>query len=152
MWWCVRTTLDYVIFMSKLPSCQVAIYCIVRGQLFLSLLTSPKNTFFSKGLFSETARLDLSIEPIKFQYLCKNALELIRLWRPVPILRSDIVGISGSKILFSPPLRIWFTQTSNTPGWSVKCSFRLLFIHNDENHSWCTEREFLKLFYDHCCF
>ena len=35
-----------VIFTSKVPSCQLAIYWVLRGQLFLSLITSPKNNFF----------------------------------------------------------------------------------------------------------
>ena len=37
-----------VIFASKVPSCQAAIYWVLRGQLFLSRITSPKSTFFQK--------------------------------------------------------------------------------------------------------
>ena len=41
-------TSNDVIFTSKVPLCQVAIYWVLRGELFLSLTTSPKNTFFQK--------------------------------------------------------------------------------------------------------
>ena len=34
----VCTTFDDVIFMSKVPSCKLAIYWVLRGQLFLSLI------------------------------------------------------------------------------------------------------------------
>ena len=64
IWWCVHTPLYDVIFTSKFPSCWVAIYWVLRGQLFLSLITSPK-TFFSKvRLVSETARSNISKQPI----------------------------------------------------------------------------------------
>ena len=52
--WRVRPTPDDVIFASKVPSCQVAIYWVLRGHWFLSLVTSPKNTFIQKfDLFLE---------------------------------------------------------------------------------------------------
>ena len=77
IWWRVRTTSDDIIFTSKVPCCQLAIYWVLRGQLFLSLITSP--IFFSKvRLVSETTRSDISREPIKVSISCKNALELIR--------------------------------------------------------------------------
>ena len=71
MWWRVRTTSDDVIFTSNVPSCQVAIYWIVRGQLFLFLITSPKITFSKVWLVSETAQSDLSKEPIKVSICIK---------------------------------------------------------------------------------
>ena len=72
IWWCVRTTSDDVIFKSKVPSCQVAIYWILKIQFFLSIMTSPKNTFFKVRLIPDSTWSDLSKEPIKSGYLCRN--------------------------------------------------------------------------------
>ena len=72
IWWRVRTTSDDVIFTSNVPSHQVAIYWILKIRFFLSVITSP--IFFSKvRLIPDSARSDLSKEPIKSGYLCKNA-------------------------------------------------------------------------------
>ena len=65
IWWCVRTTSNEVIFMPKFSPCQVAIYWVLRGQLFLSLITSQKHFFSKVRLVSETSRSDISRESIK---------------------------------------------------------------------------------------
>ena len=52
---------------------------LLQGTRFISPITSPKNNFSKVRLVSETARQYISKEPIKSQYVCTNALELIRL-------------------------------------------------------------------------
>ena len=72
IWWRVCTTSNDVIFTSKVPSCQVAIYWILKVRFFLSIMTSP--IFFSKVRFiTDSDRSDISKEPIKSDYFCKNA-------------------------------------------------------------------------------
>ena len=70
IWWRGRTSLDDVIFTSKLSSFQLAIYWVLRGQFFLSLVTSPKIPL-KIWLVSETARSGLLKEPIKV-IICVN--------------------------------------------------------------------------------
>ena len=47
-----------------------------QNPIFLSVITSPKNTFSKVRLFSDSARSDLSKEPIKSEDLCKNAKKI----------------------------------------------------------------------------
>ena len=65
IWWRVRTTSDDVTFTLKVPSCQVAI--LDRQNPIISFRhNSTKKYFFSKvRLVSDSARSDLSKEPIK---------------------------------------------------------------------------------------
>ena len=62
--WYVRTPFYYVIVTSRVSFCQLSIYWILRGQLFLSFITWPK--IFLKFLtFSEKVGSDLPKEPIQ---------------------------------------------------------------------------------------
>ena len=63
--WRVRTNSDGVIFMSEVLSCQLAMYWVLRVQLFISLITSTKNIFSKVELVSGKTRSDISKKPIK---------------------------------------------------------------------------------------
>ena len=48
-----------------------------QNPIFLSVINSQKNTSFQKfDLFPGSDRSDLSKEPIKSEYLCKNAKKI----------------------------------------------------------------------------
>ena len=96
IWWRAPTTSNDVIFMSKVPSCQLSTYLIHRIQLFLSLITSPKK--HSKvWLVTDSAQSDFYKEPIKGSYFCKNVSELIR---SVMNVHSNTLFIILSDFLF----------------------------------------------------
>ena len=68
---------DDVIVLYFWSYCQVTIYWVLRDQIIISPITSPKSIFRNLNVVSDSARMGLSIEPIKIWGLCKKALELI---------------------------------------------------------------------------
>ena len=83
--WRIRTPFYDIILTYICPFFQINIYWVLRGQIFLSHITSPKKFFFSKpGVASDSARRDLFKYPIKIWVWCKSALDLILSLRSVP--------------------------------------------------------------------
>ena len=72
IWWCVGTTSDEILFSSKVPSCKLAIYWVLRGQLFIYLINLP-NHFSKVLLVIDQAWSDLSRYPIKLVLVWKFA-------------------------------------------------------------------------------
>ena len=65
IWWRVCTTSNDVIFTSNVPSCQVAIYWILKIRFFFLSQLHQKYFFSKVRLIPDSTRSDLSKEPIK---------------------------------------------------------------------------------------
>ena len=74
--WRVHKTSDYVIFTSKVPSYQVAIYWVLRGQIFLSVKTSSRKIKSSTCFWNSLVRYFQRAN--KNYQVWKNVLGLIR--------------------------------------------------------------------------
>ena len=56
---------------------QVAIYCVLRDQIFIPPVTSPRGTFFSFNVVLDSVGRYVSKDPMKSLSKCKNELDYI---------------------------------------------------------------------------
>ena len=77
IWWLLYTPFHDIIFMYIRPFCQVNIYFLLRGQICLSRITSPKSFFQNFRLFLIQLGEIFPKVQLKVIALCKNLLYLV---------------------------------------------------------------------------
>ena len=75
IWWRVHILFNDITFTYICPFLQVNIYWVIRSQIFISHVTSPKSPFSKFQVASDSARWDISKQPIISYVLCQNTLD-----------------------------------------------------------------------------